>query len=168
MTACRQRRPTQPRFWNALMGHGAAQFLLGFSFPVFTAGCILQQPMTHLSNDTEAAISTHIVSHLFGPLWLIATPGSSITRFFLLSPIALATLGSCWWGWPGACSVAIVLRPLSTISCLSSPPTGLVAPSPDGGGHLGLFFDLPLPPPSCPVKKPLAHRAVSSPDHALE
>ena len=54
------------RFWNAVMGHGAA-LLLGFSFPVFTR--VHLQHHAHVNdpkNDPDHIVST------FGPLWLIA------------------------------------------------------------------------------------------------
>ncbi len=54
------------RFWNAVMGHGAA-LLLGFSFPVFTR--VHLQHHAHVNDPKRDP--DHIVS-TFGPLWLIA------------------------------------------------------------------------------------------------
>jgi fatty acid desaturase len=54
------------RFWNAVMGHGAA-LLLGFSFPVFTR--------VHLQHHAHVNDPKHDPDHIvstFGPLWLIA------------------------------------------------------------------------------------------------
>ena len=54
------------RFWNAVMGHGAA-LLLGFSYPVFTR--------VHLQHHAHVNDPKHDPDHIvstFGPLWLIA------------------------------------------------------------------------------------------------
>ena len=54
------------RFWNAVMGHGAA-LLLGFSFPVFSR--------VHLQHHAHVNDPKHDPDHIvstFGPLWLIA------------------------------------------------------------------------------------------------
>jgi len=121
------------RFWNAVMGHGAA-LLLGFSFPVFTR--VHLQHHAHVNdpkNDPDHIVST------FGPLWLIAP------RFFYHEVFFFRRrLWRRWelleWAIARAVFVAIVVLAARTdnlpfiFNCWFAPALMV-------GVTLGLFFD---------------------------
>lgn len=121
------------RFWNALMGHGAA-LLLGFSFPVFTR--------VHLQHHAHVNDPKHDPDHIvstFGPLWLIAP------RFFYHE--AFFFRRKLWrghelfeWGLARGVFLAIVLASIKygfldfVFNCWFAPALMV-------GVTLGLFFD---------------------------
>ncbi|WP_399214072.1 beta-carotene hydroxylase [Synechococcus sp. RedBA-s] len=121
------------RFWNALMGHGAA-LLLGFSFPVFTR--VHLQHHAHVNDPKRDP--DHIVS-TFGPLWLIAP------RFFYHEVFFFRhRLWRKWelleWGVARAIFISIVLAAFKfnfepfIFNCWFAPALMV-------GVTLGLFFD---------------------------
>ena len=121
------------RFWNAVMGHGAA-LLLGFSFPVFTR--VHLQHHAHVNdpqNDPDHIVST------FGPLWLIAP------RFFYHEVFFFKR--SLWrgnelfaWGLERTTFFLIILAAIKfdflpfVFNCWFAPALMV-------GVTLGLFFD---------------------------
>ena len=121
------------RFWNAVMGHGAA-ILLGFSFPVFTR--VHLQHHAHV-NDPKLD-PDHIVS-TFGPLWLIAP------RFFYHEVFFFRhRLWRRWelleWGLARGLFLAIVFSAVK-LGFLPFIFNCWFAPALMVGVTLGLFFD---------------------------
>jgi len=121
------------RFWNAVMGHGAA-LLLGFSFPVFTR--VHLQHHAHVNdpkNDPDHIVST------FGPLWLIA-PRFFYHEFFFFRRKLWRGNELMEWGIARGIFLAIVLAGVKygfidfVFNCWFAPALMV-------GVTLGLFFD---------------------------
>jgi beta-carotene hydroxylase len=121
------------RFWNAVMGHGAA-ILLGFSFPVFTR--------VHLQHHAHVNDPKHDPDHIvstFGPLWLIAP------RFFYHEVFFFRRrLWRRWelleWGLARGLFFAIVIAGVK-FNFLPFIFNCWFAPALMVGVTLGLFFD---------------------------
>ena len=121
------------RFWNAVMGHGAA-LLLGFSFPVFTR--VHLQHHAHVNdpkNDPDHIVST------FGPLWLIA-PRFFYHELFFFRRRLWRRYELFEWGLARAIFVAIVVS-AAKFGFLDFIFNCWFAPALMVGVTLGLFFD---------------------------
>ena len=137
------------RFWNAVMGHGAA-LLLGFSFPVFTR--VHLQHHAHV-NDPKLD-PDHIVS-TFGPLWLIA-PRFFYHEVFFFRHRLWRHNELFEWVLARTIFVLIVVAAAQhnflpfVFNCWFAPALMV-------GGHPRPVLRLPAPP-ALPVPQPLAQR----------
>ena len=102
------------RFWNAVMGHGAA-LLLGFSFPVFTR--------VHLQHHAHVNDPKHDPDHIvstFGPLWLIA-PRFFYHEYFFFNRRLWRRYELIEWGIARGIFFCIVLATSKFMLCLQKP-----------------------------------------------
>jgi len=140
------------------MGHGAA-ILAGFSFPVFTPGCICSN---HAHRQRSEARSRSTSFSHFGRALADRTPVLLSRGLFSFSHRLCDRWELLEWGLAqGFVRGDRAGGPLSTIFLLQSSNCWF-APALMVGVHLGLFFDY-APPPSHPVKKARWHNAAGLP-----